>query len=338
MKKINLAIQIFLIIGLIIVSSGVAWSLNDKKTLKSDTDIVIELKSSAIVSGKNIKVGDVATVKGKDIDLILSIDNMILGRAPWPGNNRTLGLGDIMTILFNRGVDLSGVRFKGANEVTVKVKSIVISGEEIANHAEKYLRNKLNHGKDEEAVVELQHIPEDQIVPLGDGNVKLRFSRTSMGKSKKKVYLSINIVVNGNVYTTVGLMFNIKRFGSVVVTERVIKSGDVIRKGAVSLESVETTELSEDAFNNVEDVIGKVAKRSLRPGQIVTGKIVENMSAMKKGDIVVILIKSSGLEVTAKGICQEDGAYGDMVKVVNIDTKKVLYGSVLDSGTVEIQS
>lgn len=336
MKKIILAIQIFLIIGLMTVYSGTAWSLNDIKISKPDVRIVIDLKSSATVHGENIRVGDIAAVKGKDIDRSLSIDNMVLARAPWPGNDRTLGLGEIITMLRNRGVDLSDVRFEGANEVAVKVKSTVISGEEMANHAEKYLRNKLNQGE-QEAVVEIQQIPEDQIVPLGNGDVKLRFSRVSMGKSKMQVYLSVGVMVDGNVYTTVGMIFNVKRFGNVVVAKRAIKSGQIIQKDAVSLESIDITQLSGDLFNNVEDVVGKIAKKPLIQGQVITEKTVKNISAVKKGDSVVILIKSSGLEITAKGICQEDGAYGDIVKVVNTDTKKVLYGNVLDSGMVEIQ-
>ncbi|MGR3317843.1 MAG: flagellar basal body P-ring formation chaperone FlgA [Candidatus Anammoxibacter sp.] len=336
MKKINLIIQIFMLLGFIMVSCGVVWSSNDTRTFKSLAGIVIDLKSSSIVSGKNITVGDIATVKGGDIDLSLAIYNLVLARAPWPGNDRTLGLGEIRMILFNRGVDLSAVRFEGANEVTVNVESIVISGQEIANHAEKYLRNKLMHEEDD-VVLELQLIPDDQVVPLGNGDVKLRFARTSTGISKRHIYLSISIMVDGDVFKTVGLTFNVKRFRNVVVAKWAIKSGQVIRKSAVSLESVEITQLFKDTYNNIENVIGKIAKRSFRPGQIITGEMLDDVAVMRKGDTVVVLIKSPGLSIRSKGICEEDGTYGDMVKIVITDTKKVLYGHVLDRGTVEIQ-
>ena len=135
MKKINLTIQTFLILGLIMTSCGVAWSSNYTKTSKSSSGIVIDLRISSIVSGRNITVGDIATVIGEDIDLSLAIDSLVLARAPWPGRDRTIDLGEIMTMLHNRGVDLNGVRFEGASEVTVNVESIVISGQEIATHA-----------------------------------------------------------------------------------------------------------------------------------------------------------------------------------------------------------
>ena len=339
MKIINLTIQISLILGLLTVPCGISWSLNDTKTSKESklsADIVIDLRSSSVVNGKNITVGDIATVKGGDIDLSLAIDKLVLARAPWPGNDRTMGLGEIRMMLYNRGVDLSGVRFEGAREVTVNVESIVISGQELANHAEKYLRNKLMR-EEGDVVMELQLMPDNQVVPLGNGDIKLRFARASTGRSKRHIYLSISIVVDGDVYKTVGLTFNIKRFGSIVVAKTTIKAGQVIRKGAVTIESVETTPLSGDTFDDIDDIVGKVAKRSLRSGQVITDEMLDDVAVMSKGDTVVILIRSPGLSIRSKGICEEDGTYGDMVKVINADTKKVLYGHVLDSGTVEVR-
>ncbi|MGR3218351.1 MAG: flagellar basal body P-ring formation chaperone FlgA [Candidatus Anammoxibacter sp.] len=336
MKKISLTIQTFLTVGIIMVLCGNVWSSSNTKTYEYSSGIVIDLKSNSFVRGRNITVGDIATVTGADIDLSLTIDSIVLARAPWPGNDTTIGLGEIMTMLNNRGVDLNEVSFEGASEVTVNVESIVISGREIAAHAEKYLRNKLAHG-DDYLVLELQLVPHDQVVPLGNGDVKLKFTRISSGRSKKHIYLSISIMVDGDVFRTVGLTFNVQRFGSVVVAKRVIKSGQVIRKRAVSIESVETTRLINTTFDNVESVIGKIAKRSFRPGQVITEEMLKNVAVMRKGDTVVILIKSRGFSIRSKGICKEDGTYGDMVKVVNIDTKKVLYGNVLDRGTVEVQ-
>lgn len=336
MKKIIFAIYVFSIIWLIETSNSVAYSLDFTNTTKPAKEVVIDLKYEAVVKGDEIKLGDIATVKSNDIDLSVSIDSISLGKAPWPGHYRNFNVGEIMMLLRNRGMDMSMAKFTGAGEVNVSVKSITILGDEIAKYAESYLLNKMNENG-EEVILELQQIPGNQIVPLGNGDIKLIFPRIGMGKNKKQIYLPVNIVVDGDIFKSIGLMFNINKFKSVVVAKNGIKQGQLISPDSVELENIETTQLSGQAFSNVNDVIGKIAKKSLSSGNIVTIETVENVYAVSKGDNVIIQIKSSGLKITAKGICMENGGYGDMVKVVNEDTKKVLYGNVIDSGTVEIK-
>ena len=340
MKKRNLQYAIFLIIvGLLLLDSSIVCALYsvDKSVSDNDNDIVIYIKSDVVVSGESILMGDIAKVTSGNVDANIAIGNIRLGRSPWPGHKRNFGLGDIKTLLYNRGVDLSHMRFEGANEVTVRLKSITISGDEIVSHAKGYLLNRLNSGNVQiEAIA--QQIPNDQVVPFGSGDIKLRFSRASIGKSKRQVYLTINILVDGNIHQTIGITFNIKRFGNIVIANKMMKSGEVVHDGDIGLESVELTRLHGNVFNNKEDIIGKVLKRSLSSGQIITKNMVEEISVVKRGDNVVILIRAQALEVTARGVCQDDGAYGDLIRVVNVDTKKVLFCNVIDSGTVEIKS
>lgn len=337
MRKHGLRYSIFIIIGLLLLDSSIVYALHSVDESVSGNSIVIYIKSDVIVSNESIRMGDIATVTSNDIDVGMAIDNIRLGRSPWPGHKRNFGLGDIKTLLYNRGIDLSRIRFEGANEVTVRLKSITISGEEIVDHAKRYLLNRLNRGKDQiEAIA--QQVPNDQVVPFGRGDIKLRFSRTSIGRSKRQVYLTINILVDGNVHQTIGITFNIKRFGNIVIADKIMKSGTIVHDGNISLESVELTMLHGNAFNNKEDIVGKVLKRSLSPGQVITKNMVKELSAVRRGDNVVILIRAPGLEVTARGVCKDDGAYGDLIRVVNVDTKKVLFCNVIDSGTVEIKS
>jgi len=321
----------------LMVYADIGWSQSEEKEQESCNNIIIiNLKKHSIINGNSILISDVAYVESLDLDMILKIDNVKLGQPPRPGRKRIIGRGEILRTLHNVGVDASGVRFDGAEEVKIEVRHITITGNEIADHSQKYLRNKLNE-TDETSVVKLQRIPNDQRVPLGSGDVKLRFSRVSVGKSGRQAYLSVDVVVDNSIYSSLGLTFDIKRFRSVVVAVDGIKPGNIIRNDNVDIASVEVSRVFDDIFTRIDDVVGMEVKRPIRPGDVITGKAIKKRPAIHKGDRVVILIKSSGLEVRSKGICQETGGYGEIVKVMNVDTKKMLLGSVLNGGIVMVE-
>ena len=317
------------------VYASTGWSMREGKTERNN-NIIINLKNHSIINGNSILISDIAYVESHDLDLILKIDSVALGRPPRPGSKRIIGRGEILRTLYNVGVEAVDVSFDGAEEVKIEVKYITITGDEIADHSQKYLKNKLNENN-ETSIVELQRIPNDQRVPLGSGNVKLRFSRVSVGKSGRQAYVSVNIVVDDSIYSSLGLTFDIKRFRRVVVATDGIRSGNVIRNDDVHIASVEVDRRFDNTFTSLDDVVGMEVKRSIRPGDVITEKSIKKRSAMLKGDRVVILIKSYGLEVRSKGVCQEDGGYGDIIKVMNLDTKKMLFGNILNAGIVMVE-
>ena len=325
---------LFVLISMIYVATG--WSLSVEERQKNSNNIIINLKDHSVINGTRILMSDVAYVESYDLDLLLKIDSVTLGRPPQPGNKRIIGRGEILRTLHNVGVDAAGVSFDGAEEVKIEVKYITITGDEIADHSRKYLTNKLDEDN-ETSVVELQKIPKDQRVPLGSGDVKLRFSRVSVGKSGRQAYLSVNIVVDNSVYSSLGLTFAIKRFRRVVVAADGMRSGNIIRNDNVHFASIDVSRIIDDTFTSIDDVVGMEVKRSMRPGDVITGKTIKKRSAMLRGDRVVILIKSYGLEVRSKGVCQEDGGFGDIIKVMNLDTKKMLFGSVLNASIVMVE-
>jgi len=337
MNRIILNIQIIFVTGLSMWFCMNTHAANVDLRMERETKVVFDLKEIAVVNGGYIKASDVANVESRDLDLSLLIDNLIICSSPWPGNHRIIKRGEINSLLFNNGIDVRKINFIGADEVKVSVRSIVISGNEIAKYAESYLQNKLNEDENGHVITKLQRNPGDHLVPIGNGEIKLKFSRVMMGRSRKKAQLSADIMVDGSVYKSVGMVFDVSIFKDVVVAKTQVKKGDIVSRNSVKLETIESTTLKETSFGNVEDVIGKVARRSIAKGFVFNEKSIKGIDAIRKGDSVIILIGTSGFEIASKGICQDNGGFGDFVRVVNVDTKKMLHGSVIDGGTVRVQ-
>lgn len=67
----------------------------------------------------------------------------------------------------------------------------------------------------------------------------------------------------------------------------------------------------------VDQVIGKVAVRALNPGEAVRASLIATPPAVKRGDPVQIKAGAPGMEISAEGVAEEDGAAGGRIRVRN---------------------
>ena len=56
-----------------------------------------------------------------------------------------------------------------------------------------------------------------------------------------------------------------------------------------------------------------------------------------RGDKILIMAQKGGMTITTPGILKEDGYENAMVRVLNIESKKVIYGRLVDSNTVKVR-
>ena len=57
---------------------------------------------------------------------------------------------------------------------------------------------------------------------------------------------------------------------------------------------------------------------------------------VKKGDVVNVILERNSLRISCLGEIKETGRKGDRVKLVNLGSKKELFGRVVDAGTVQL--
>ena len=63
---------------------------------------------------------------------------------------------------------------------------------------------------------------------------------------------------------------------------------------------------------------------------------IELPPLVKSGDIVKIVIESDGFKITTLGKAKQKGRRGEMIKVINVDSRKAIYARVLDSTCVKV--
>jgi flagella basal body P-ring formation protein FlgA len=87
---------------------------------------------------------------------------------------------------------------------------------------------------------------------------------------------------------------------------------------------------------STQQLIGKVARRTLLPGQPILVTAVNEPDLIERGTPVALVYNTGTLVITAKGIPMEPGHAGDFIKVRNIDSGIIVSGTVLADGTIQI--
>ena len=123
--------------------------------------------------------------------------------------------------------------------------------------------------------------------------------------------------------------------GDVIPSPRaVIYPGDIIRPEA--LEDIPAAQANGNGFFalNRDEVIGKMAHRTLLPGQPIPLAGLDNPRLVINGAEVRMMYVDGGLSIVTTGSALMDGGVGDTVRIRNVDSGVVVTGRVQRDGTV----
>jgi flagella basal body P-ring formation protein FlgA len=122
----------------------------------------------------------------------------------------------------------------------------------------------------------------------------------------------------------------------VVVLTRPVPRGAALTALDIDVELREVGGLGSGYFEDPAAVLGKVLTRPGSPGQVVVPTLVTGAVAVKRGQQVTLTANSGGILVRMEGTALADGSIGDRLKVKNNSSARVVEGTVLSDGSVEI--
>jgi flagella basal body P-ring formation protein FlgA len=84
------------------------------------------------------------------------------------------------------------------------------------------------------------------------------------------------------------------------------------------------------------DVIGARALHDIATGALIAGSAVAMPGAVKSGQTVRAVATVGAVEVTASLVSMQNGQIGDVIRVVNKDSRRELRARVIGEGAVEV--
>jgi flagella basal body P-ring formation protein FlgA len=297
--------------------------------------IQINLLDKVTLSEKTVTFSDVATVTGDDVDLVGKINKIEIGGTPWPNNVRRIGRDFMKMRLKFSNVKTSDVVFNNAKSVEISVEATKITGLEIAQKAKEYLSSFLPM-VDRETTIELVKFPGDQWVPRKRSEVDIDISLVDSSKDRGNINLIVSATSNSIPLFKVPVNFKVRVFEYVAIAKKRIGRHRNLTRENIFIGKRETTRMRGIAFSSMENLVGKITTMAIQPNTILTEGIVEIPPTVTQGSLIKLFITAKGFKIVTKGLAQQTGYTGDVIKVKNLDSKKMLYGKIINSDKVQI--
>ncbi|MBP2673913.1 MAG: flagella basal body P-ring formation protein FlgA [Deltaproteobacteria bacterium] len=138
---------------------------------------------------------------------------------------------------------------------------------------------------------------------------------------------------NGVVLTATA---DIEAFEEIVVTARRLWKNRPLAEEDVFLARMEIGKIPAGAFRDPEEAVGKVLNRSVGANQPLLSGHLAGSKVVKRGRKVTLLAESGGVRIATSGETRENAYVDDVVKVVNLATKKTVTGILVDENTVRV--
>ena len=137
-------------------------------------------------------------------------------------------------------------------------------------------------------------------------------------------------LVQRNVFGTVHEM------AQVPVPTRLISAGEIIAADDLEWQPVHLARLSGNSLTDAQQLVGHMAKRPLKAGQVLRQTDVAVAPVVKKNDLIRMVVNTGQMTLSVQGKAMQDGALGQTIRVVNVNSNRQLSGTVVDAGTVTV--
>lgn len=172
--------------------------------------------------------------------------------------------------------------------------------------------------------------------PVPAGEVDIQLLRTNNRPFSRYVRVKAVISVDGIPANNAEVSAWLDVFETVVCAARDLPQGYILKKRDLYEERRNISRNMDEVVTDTSLLVGLMAKRSVRKGDMVRHSMVEKKPVVKRGDPVTILVESGLLRVTIPGTALADGFAGETVSVENSMSSKKIFARVIDEVTVRV--
>ncbi len=166
----------------------------------------------------------------------------------------------------------------------------------------------------------------------------------SPGAPVGRVSVKVVVTTSEQKPLEVPVVLDVKHHDNVILVVKGIQRGQIITAPDLFVDRQDVTGLASYSSSS-EEIVGRRAKRSIGPLQLIRTTDVESESAsstsstviVKRRDRLKVTAKVGVLAVTVTGEALQDGRIGEVISVKNVDSNSTLRGRVVSATEVEVQ-
>src|SRR5258707_7586963 len=321
-----IARALLLATALIAASSTAAVAQTQETFANRNVIAAPVLRANVQVSGDLVRIGDI-------IDNAGSAAQIAIYRAPDLGTTGSLPVAQVLNAL--RAHQVIGVDTRELKEISVTRLARTLEGKDIELQVARALEHRSGLG--DAANLSLTFDRDVQDLKLDASNSGAMQPISTRYESRSNRFDVTLEIANDNVATPTRLRFTgtaIETVEAAVLT-RGVERNEVIKSSDVGVERRPKAEVGGDVATR-DRAVGMQARKQLRLGQALRVADLAKPDLVQRDQSVTLIYEAVGLYLTIRGRALEGGTEGDVVSVLNLQSKRTVSGVVTGRGQVSV--
>jgi len=304
----------------------IAASSDAEPTWASSTIALPVLRPVVTVTSDVVRIGDV-------IDNAGTAAQIAIYRAPDLGTTGSLPTAQVLAAL--RAHQVIGVDTKDIKEVTVTRLARDVSAKDIQENVAHALEHRSGLG--DAGNLSLTFDKDLQDLHLDASNTGA-MQPTAVRYEPRTTRFDVTFEIANDTGKPTQLRFTgsaIETVEAAVLTRNVERT-DLLKSSDIMVERRPKAEIGGDAAVR-ESAIGMQMRRPMRAGQALRVADLVKPDLVQRDQSVTLIYQTAGIYLTSRGKALDNGTEGDVVNVVNLQSKRTVTGVVSARGQVTIQ-
>jgi flagella basal body P-ring formation protein FlgA len=271
------------------------------------------------VTGEIVRIGDLVENAG-------AVAEVAIFRAPNLGQTGSVPAASVRDAV--RPHHILSLDMRGLDEVLVTRASRAVTPKEIEARLLRALAGQSGLSNVDDLAANFDN--EVRTLHI-EPNAELGIARLAYDQRTRRFEAVLDLPTNTSRRSALRVTGTLVETAEAVIPLRTIALGAVIKSSDVMIERRPKTDVVA-----IEDVLGFAAKRALKAGQVIRATDVMKQELVGRNETVTIVYEVPGMLLTIRGKSLDAGAKGDVVNVLNIQSKRTIQATVSGPGRVNV--
>ena len=303
---------------------------------------IITLRTRTSVDAGPVSIGDVTVLQAGNPAQNRRLASIDLDDAPQPGQKLTINAKQVEFRLLVAGVPQQTFLVQPNSTVLVTRKTHNLTSERIVAAARQLIATRLPWKAAEYTLTPAAPVRPITGLIVPPDQVILRPVLQSSWPPGRNVHLTVKVLVQEQLFATVPITMQLQRFSDTVIALRAIKQGHVINPADLHVERRDVTGET-GYFTSTNHLLGQTMRVAVPALHIIRAdnvipKKTKQEPLIGVRDRVQIVAHTRGLRISTLGEALEAGRKGEVIRVRNVNSKKVLQARVVSRQEVLVNT
>ena len=155
--------------------------------------------------------------------------------------------------------------------------------------------------------------------------------------SRKRGSTSVGVACEDGKPWKIYVPVKVLEFQEVAVVSRSLIRVDTLQEGDIDMQRRDVSRLGQRFITDYSEFLGYRVRQAASEGKVLQASMLSIPELVKRGEKVTLLASGGGIEIRMVGEALSNGGQGGVIRVRNVNSKRIVEGEVISRGVVLVR-